>query len=97
MAPEGVEATMQTVLVSIALVCAVWAVTASILIARDLSRRGFPVSILWLRVMILKYLGQYARVTQDETGRVGPLFYHYVVPLNVALVIAVVLAIMTLV
>ena len=87
---------MQTVLLSMALVCAAWAVTASILIARDRARRGLPVSILWLRVMILKYLGQYARITQEETGRVGPLFYHYVVPLNIALVLVVVLAILSL-
>lgn len=88
---------MQIALVSMALVCAMWAVTASIFIARDLGRRGFPVSILWLRVMILKYLSQYARVTQEETGHVGPLFYHYVVPLNIALVLVVILAITSVV
>ena len=80
-------------LVAIALLCAVWAVTASILIARDVQRRGVQVSFLWLRLMILKYLHDYARLTKEETGRVGPLFYHYVVPLNVALVIVVILAV----
>jgi hypothetical protein len=39
--------------------------------------------------MILSYLHQYAKVTRQETGRIGPLFYHYVVPLNLALVLAV--------
>ena len=82
-----------TIFVVIGLLCAVWAVTASILIARDVQRRGVEVSFLWLRLMILKYLHDYARLTREETGRVGPLFYHYVVPLNVALVIAVVLAV----
>lgn len=81
------------IFVVIGLLCAVWAVTASILIARDVQRRGVEVSFLWLRLMILKYLHDYARLTREETGRVGPLFYHYVVPLNVALVIAVVLAV----
>ena len=81
------------VFVVIGLLCAVWAVTASILIARDVQTRGVEVSFLWLRLMILKYLHDYARLTREETGRVGPLFYHYVVPLNVALVIAVVLAV----
>ena len=46
--------------------------------------------------MILKYLHQYAKITQEETGRVGPLFYHYVVPLNVALVLVIVIAIIGL-
>jgi hypothetical protein len=81
-----------TLLLVLALICVVWAVVASILIARDIDRRGVPVSFLWLRLMILKYLHQYATITKEETGRVGPLFYHYVVPLNVALVLAVVIA-----
>ena len=76
------------------LLCAVWAVVAAILIARDVQKRGVSVSFVWLRLMILKYLHEYARLTREETGRVGPLFYHYVVPLNIALVIAVVFAVM---
>jgi hypothetical protein len=80
-------------LIAIGLVCVVWAVVAAILIAVDLNRRGVSVSVVWLRLMILKYLHEYAKITREETGHVGPLFYHYVVPLNVALVIVVVFAI----
>jgi hypothetical protein len=43
--------------------------------------------------MILRYVYQYRKIIQAETGRVGPLFYHYVVPLNVAVVLVIVLAI----
>lgn len=43
--------------------------------------------------MVLKYLHEYAKLTREETGRVGPLFYHYVVPLNVALIVIIVLAV----
>jgi hypothetical protein len=74
-------------------ICAVWAVVASLLIVRDLERRGVSVDYLWLRVMILNYLALYRKVTLEETGRVGPLFYHYVIPLIVALVLAILLAI----
>lgn len=77
----------------LAVVCAIWAIAAAIMIAADLQKRGMPVSLVWLRLMILKYLHQYAKVTQEETGRVGPLFYHYVVPLNVALVLVIIVAI----
>jgi len=80
-------------LVGLLLVCAIWAVVASVLIAKDLEKRGIPVSFIWLRLMILKYLHQYSKITREETGRVGPLFYHYVVPLNVALVSAIVMAV----
>jgi hypothetical protein len=75
---------------ALAIICVVWAVVASIMITADLKRRGRSINYLWLRIMILKYLHEYATITRDETGRVGPLFYHYVVPLNVALVLALV-------
>ncbi|MBN2565171.1 MAG: hypothetical protein JXB46_05625 [Candidatus Eisenbacteria bacterium] len=80
-------------MIAIALICGIWAIVASLMIARDLEKRGIPVSYLWLRLMILKYLHVYSKVTREQNGRVGPLFYHYVVPLNVALVLAVVMAI----
>ncbi|MFH1689768.1 MAG: hypothetical protein ABIE42_05965 [Candidatus Eisenbacteria bacterium] len=82
-------------LIGLGVVCVIWAVVAAILIAADLHKRGVKVSFVWLRLMILKYLHEYSKVTREETGRVGPLFYHYVVPLNVALVIVVVLAIVS--
>lgn len=77
-----------------AIVCVIWAVVASVMIVLDLKRRGVSVSFLWMRLLIVKYLHEYSKITREETGRVGPLFYHYVVPLNVALVLAVTLAIL---
>jgi hypothetical protein len=82
---------MTTLLIPLILACVCWAVVASILIAKDLEKHGVPIDFLWLRVMILKYVGQYSKITREETGHVGPLFYHYVIPLWVALVLAVIL------
>jgi len=81
-------------ILGLGVICVIWAVVAAILIAADLHKRGIAVSFIWLRLMILKYLHEYSKVTREETGRVGPLFYHYVVPLNVALVIVIVLVIL---
>jgi hypothetical protein len=67
------------------LVCATWAVTASLLMVRELERRGLPVNVVWLRLSLLQHLHQYRRITRQETGHTGPLFYHYTIPLNVAL------------
>jgi len=78
-----------TALYYIAGACVIWTVVASILIARDLQKRGIKVSFLWLRVLILKYLSQYQKITREENGRTGPLFYHYVIPINIALVIVI--------
>jgi hypothetical protein len=83
---------MGNLLAALAVVCALWGVVAALMILSDLQKRGVKVNFLWIRLLIIKYLGQYARITQEETGRVGPLFYHYVVPLNLALVLCVVLA-----
>jgi len=80
-------------LIAMGLICVIWAVVAAVLIAVNLHNRGVSTSILWLRLMVLRYLHEYARLTREETGRVGPLFYHYVVPLNVALVLVIVLAV----
>ena len=80
-------------LIALGLLCAAWAVVAAVMIAANLHKRGIPISFIWLRLMVLKYLHEYAKLTQEETGRVGPLFYHYVVPLNIALVVMIVLAI----
>ena len=85
---------MSALIIGLILVCGIWAVTASLLIARDLERRGVHVSYLWLRVMIFKYLSQYRRITLQETGRVGSLFYHYVIPLNMALALTIILVIL---
>lgn len=85
-----------TILIGCLLVCAMWAVTAAVLMTRDLGKRGIPVSFVWLRLMILSYLHQYIKITRQETGRIGPLFYHYVVPLNVALVLAVAMVVVAL-
>lgn len=81
------------ILIGLGLICVIWATVTAVLIAHDLRKRGVSVRIFWLRLMILRYLHEYAKVTREETSRVGPLFYHYVVPLNVALVIFFVLAV----
>ena len=57
------------------------------MIAVSLQKRGYKVNWIWLRVLILsKYLGQYRDVTLQETGRPGPLFYSYIIAMNIAIV-----------
>lgn len=70
-------------------IAACYHVAATVLIYQNLRRRGLPVSFLWLRLFGPKYAGQYRQLTRQETGRTGPLFYHWVVSINAALVAAV--------
>ena len=84
---------MTTLLISLILICAAWAVVASLLITRNLEQHGISVEFLWLRAKILIYLGEYRKITLEETGHVGLLFYHYVIPLCIALALAIILVV----
>jgi hypothetical protein len=79
---------MMGVLIGLLLVCAAWAVAASAMMVGDLKKRSIPASYFWLRMLLPKYLHQYGQVTRQESGHVGPLFYHFVVPVNLAVVAA---------
>ena len=35
------------------------------------------------------YAHRYKKITLEETGKVGPLFYHWVIAINTALVLAI--------
>lgn len=82
---------VSNVFMAIAVVSALYAVGSAIMIGADLQKRGVAVNWIWFRVGILsRYLNQYRDVTRQETGRTGPLFYSYVVAINLALVTAIV-------
>jgi len=73
----------------IGLVCVIWFTVVSVMVYESLRRRGVPVSFLFLRMMIPKYAHQYKEITKAETGSVGPLFYHWIISINLALVFAI--------
>jgi len=81
--------TMSTVLLAIALISVVWGTVSSIVIISALNNRGVKINWIFLRLMIIKYIGQYRDVTRKETGRTGPWFYSFVIAMNLALVTAV--------
>jgi hypothetical protein len=75
----------------IAIGCVAWALVAGLRAVRYCERRGIAVNPLFLSIEMLKCLSQYRKLTREETGQVGPLFYHYVIPINAALVLVIVL------
>jgi hypothetical protein len=75
---------------AVASACVIWNVITSLRIYDDLRRRKIRVSFLWLRLLAPKYAHQYKRITTQENGRPGPLFYHWIISINLALVFAVV-------
>jgi hypothetical protein len=67
----------------------IWASVTSVRIYDYLRKKNVPVSFFLLRVLIIKYLRQYREITLRETGRAGPLYYHFVISINLALFAAI--------
>jgi len=81
---------LSNVLLGIALVSVVWGIVSSIVITDALRKRGTKINWIFLKIMIIKYVGQYREMTRTETGRTGPWYYSFVIAMNLALVTAVV-------
>lgn len=67
----------------------IWNIVTSLRIYGFLHRRDVPASFLMLRMMAPKYAFQYKQLTTREKGRPGPLFYHWIISINLAFVFAV--------
>jgi len=66
-----------------------WNIVTSIRILGELRRRDMKASFIWLRSMAPIYAFRYKKVTMEESGRPGALFYHWIISINLALVCAV--------
>jgi hypothetical protein len=83
--------TMAYLISTIAIGCVAWAVVAGLLAVRYCERRGISANPVMLSMELLKCLSQYRKLTREDTGQVGTLFYHYLIPINAALVLFIIL------
>jgi len=74
----------------LAILSVAWGIVSAIAIASFLSRRGTKINFLFFRILILKYIHQYHKITTQENGKPGPWFYSYIISMNLALVFAIV-------
>jgi len=74
---------------AIAGVALIWYVVSSIMIYNELKKRNIRVNFIFIRFMIIPYANKYKELTMKETGKVGSLFYHWVISINVTLVFAI--------
>ena len=81
---------MSTFFFILALIGVAWGIVTSIMITSFLSRRGIKINYLFLRLFIFRYVSQYRKITMEETGKPGPLFYSSIAAWNLALLFAVV-------
>ena len=81
---------MSTLFFILALISIVCGIAASVMIASFLSKRGVRINYLFIRLFIFRYVRQYRKITMEETGKPGPLFYWFITSWNLALVFAIV-------
>jgi len=74
----------------LALIGVAWGIATSIMITSFLSERGIKINYLLFRLFIFRYVRQYRKITMEETGKPGPLFYWFITSWNVALVFAII-------
>ena len=73
-----------------ALVSVIFGIVFMITIVSFLSKRGIKINYIFLRLYIIKYIHQYRKITMEENGKPGNLFYAFIVSMNLALVLAVI-------
>jgi FtsH-binding integral membrane protein len=77
-------------LMIIALVCIAWSITALMIISAKVSRSGTRVNFFLITLLFFRYLSVYEDLTRKETGKTGPLIYHFVIPLWIALILVII-------
>lgn len=80
---------MANALLGLAIVFVGLFVVFSIMIVNEVSKRGIKINFFLLRLYIIKYIHQYRKITKEETGKVGPLYYPCVISVNLAWVCAI--------
>ena len=81
---------MSNVFLILAIGCVLCGVASSIMITAFLSKRGTKINYLFIRIYIYKYVNQYRKITKEESGKVGSLFYSFIVSFILALLFAIV-------
>ncbi len=75
---------------SLALAAVVVNIVFSMLIVRELQKRNMKINFFFLKLYLPKYAHQYKQITLQETGKVGSLFYGWLMSINAAWVLAIV-------
>ncbi len=85
---------MANIMLAAAVACGIVFVVFSIMISHQVAKQGVKVYILFLRFFLIKYAHQYKQFTQEKTGKIGPLFFPWIVSINTALVLTIVSSIL---
>jgi len=73
----------------LALVSIAFNIVISIMIISELQKRKIKINFFLIRLLLPKYVHQYKKITLEETGKVGALYYRWIVSINLTLILAV--------
>lgn len=65
-----------------------WHIVSGAMIVNELMKRKQKIRFMIIKLMLPVYAYRYKKITLEETGKVGSVFYHYIIAANVALVFA---------
>ncbi len=71
-----------------AVCAAIWGTVAAVKIAAFLDQRGIKTPFVLFRIYVFRNIGRYRRITFEENGRPGELYYHCAYAFSAALVMA---------
>jgi hypothetical protein len=74
----------------LAVPCALIGVILMVAMISAVQDRGHKVHWIFLGLFALKYVNEYRTMTSKETGRPGPLYYPFVISMNLALLFVIV-------
>jgi hypothetical protein len=80
---------IQNFFISIGIISVIVYVVSTIMIYGYLKAKGEKVSFIWLRLFMISYANRYKKLTKKETGKIGYLFYVWIISINVALICAI--------
>jgi len=72
------------------LVAMIFNVVVTMIIVHKLSRKGVKINVIFLRLLYPKYVYQFKKMVAQETGKESPLFYFWLISINLALVLCIV-------
>jgi len=73
----------------LALAAMIFNVVVTMIIISKLSRMGVKINIVFLRLLFPKYVHQYKKLVAQETGKESPLYYFWLVSINLALALCI--------
>jgi len=68
---------MVTLFIILTTLCLLWMVISCMFIVSWLRKQGVKITWIFLKVLIIKYVDQYRRMTKEQTGTPGPWYYSF--------------------